>query len=161
MANEFKTGTDITVRIVLTATPEVVSALAQIVATLYYVRKNKIIKFHWAAKDPSASDVSDEATAESRTVSTITFDGEVIVISIPIVDTDTLVLTDCETVPVFAKIAYTDSSGERQEAVPDKTRRDSDRDLMRDDQIVIPESITICDYYAGPMVKSAGNGGWL
>lgn len=161
MANEFKTGTNITVRIVLTATPEVVSALPQIVSTLYYVRKNKIIKFHWAAKDPSAADVVAEATAEGKTVSTITFDGEVIIISVPIADTDILDLKDCETVPVFAKIAYTDSNSDRQEAVPDKTRRDSDRDLMRDDQIVIPESITICDFYAGPMVKSAGNGGWL
>jgi len=161
VANEFKTGTDITVRIVLTATPEVVSALPQIVATLYYIRKNQIFKFHWAAKNPAAADVAAEASAEGKTVSTITFDGEVIVICIPIADTDTLDLKDCETVPVFAKIAYTDSSGERQEAVPDKTRRDSDRDLMRDDSIDIPDSFKICDYYAGPMVKSAGNGGWL
>lgn len=161
MANEFKTGTDITVRITLTVEAEVVSALTQIVATLYYIRKNVINKFHWAAKNPAASDVAAEATAEGKTVSTITFDGEVIVITIPIVDTDTLDLNDCEKVPVFADIAYLDSSGERQRAIPDKTRLKSDEDLMRIDKIEIPETLKVCDYYAGPMVKTPGNGGWL
>jgi len=160
MANEFKTGTVITVRITLSISGEVVSALPQLVNTLYYIRNNEKFKFFWAAKDPAAADIAAEATAENKTVATIVFDGEVVVLTIPIVDTDTLVLNDCEKVPVFVEVAYLDTALDRQRAVPDQARIDSDKDLMRVDHVSIPESLEICDYYVGPMIKSV-NEGWL
>lgn len=138
MANKFKTGTVANVRMTLTITGEVISSLSQIVVVYYYIRNTKKIKFSYHAIDPNEAEIAAEAISENKTVHQIVLDGEVLVMIIPIEDTDTLEIETCEELPIFAEITYVDSNNEKRKAIPD------------------PD----CDVPVGTLVKSITEG-WL
>lgn len=139
MANKFKTGIVADVEIKLTIEGEVLSALPQIVAIFYYIANgNKHVKFSYHAKDPNEPEISDEAIEEGKTLNTLVVNGDVLEMTIPIDETDTLKIETCDEWPVYVEIAYIDSNGNKQKVVDENE----------------------CDTLVGTIVKSVTEG-WL
>ena len=136
--NEFKTGEVINIEIDLNIDNEVISSLAQIVVVLYFLRNNRRTKFAYLATNISEAEISAQAALQEKTVRQITLTGELLNLVIPIEDTDTLQIENCERVPVFAEIIFVDSNGEKNKAFDEEN----------------------CDVFVGEMVGSVTQG-WL
>jgi len=138
-ANTWKTNEDQRIDFDLSIDGETVSALAQIVIVLYYVRNEKKFKFSWHAIDPAETDIAAEAITENVTVHTITLNGEILEIEIPFTETDDLELEGCEEVTVQAEITYLDSGGKRRKVLDAEN----------------------CDPCVGVMTEAVVDNGWL
>ena len=112
-----KTGEDIAVDLTLTidSVPDI-SVLPQILVSFYFLRKRLKFLFSHHALNPLEVGLVTEAAAEGKTINTLTLNGSVLEMVIPKEDTDTLVLSTCEFVTVFAEVTYFDDCGAKSKS---------------------------------------------
>lgn len=115
---KFKTGVTVTVKMTLSITGEVLTALPQIVITMYYIRNGKHIEFSFFAKDLTTPKIIAAIDA-GKPVHSMLIVANLITMVIPPEDTENLEIEDCEEVPVFAEVAWIDSNGNTEKDLPD------------------------------------------